>query len=118
MTDVAITAITASVAPTLAALGALFVSLRNTTAVAEVAQKVQAVATTTDMIHILTNSAMSAALHSSSRALSRVADLTGAPEDRTAANASFKLYQEHEQKQATVDRISSKNPFQVPPPKK
>ncbi len=65
--------------------------------------KLEAVAKTTEEIHTLVNSSMSAALKTSFFALRRVADLTKHQDDIAAWQIAEKAYREHEAKQRVVD---------------
>jgi hypothetical protein len=57
-----------------------------------------------EAIHTLVNSNMGVQLRIASVALDRVAELTNHPEDIAAASLAKKQLQEHEAKQATVDK--------------
>ena len=77
----------------------------------EVKKALQATNKTQDQklssIHTLVNSNMGAQLKISAIALRRVADLTKHPNDVAAADVAEKLLDEHEAKQATVDKKES-----------
>ncbi len=70
---------------------------------------------TTEKVHILVNSSMSAQLKISMMALRRIAAMTKHPEDIVAAETAEKLFREHEVKQGKVDAEmpSSSPPVEV-----
>jgi hypothetical protein len=67
------------------------------------AGKLDKIVKTSNDTHILVNSNMGISLKTSAVALRRVADLTGDPDDVSAAEVAEKALQEHEAKQDKVD---------------
>jgi len=70
---------------------------------AEVAARLESVAKTTESVHILVNSSMSAQLRISALALRRIAGMTSNKTDIEAAELAERLFQDHERKQQRVD---------------
>ena len=70
-------------------------------------EKLQSISKTTEAVHVLVNSSMSAQLKISMIALHRVAELTHHPEDIAAADLAEKLFREHEEKQKTLDSMKA-----------